>query len=86
MAWSYTSCSTWIVYILVKHVKLQRSVRNMDCCQLLSKIAGSDIVSLVHGLCGSGGSIYNKDTSQNKLFTSLIALTMIDPTIHHRLV
>jgi hypothetical protein len=31
------------------------------------KIAESDIVSLVHGLCGSGGTIYNKDTSQNTL-------------------
>jgi hypothetical protein len=31
------------------------------------KIAESDIVSLGHGLCGSGGSIYNKDTSQNTL-------------------
>jgi hypothetical protein len=29
------------------------------------KIAESDIVSLVHGLCGSGGSIYNNETSQN---------------------
>jgi hypothetical protein len=28
------------------------------------KIAESDIVTLVHGLCGSGGSIYNKDTIQ----------------------
>jgi hypothetical protein len=31
------------------------------------KIAESDILSLDHGLCGSGGSIYNKDTSQNTL-------------------
>jgi hypothetical protein len=29
------------------------------------KIAESDTVSLGHGLCGSDGSIYNKDTSQN---------------------
>jgi hypothetical protein len=34
---------------------------------LPDKIAESDIVSLGHGLCGSGGSIYNKDTSQNTL-------------------
>jgi hypothetical protein len=33
------------------------------------KIAESDTVFLVHGLCGSGGSIYNKDTSQNTLST-----------------
>jgi hypothetical protein len=31
------------------------------------KIAESDHVSLGHGLCGSGGTIYNKDTSQNAL-------------------
>jgi hypothetical protein len=30
-------------------------------------------------MCGSGGSIYNKDTSQNTLSASLLALTMIDP-------
>jgi hypothetical protein len=30
--------------------------------------AESDTVFLDHGLCGSGGSTYNKDTSQNKLF------------------
>jgi hypothetical protein len=33
------------------------------------KIAESDTVFLGHGLCGSGGSIYNKDTSQNTLST-----------------
>jgi hypothetical protein len=27
------------------------------------KIAESDTVSLGHGMCGSGGSIYNKDTN-----------------------
>jgi hypothetical protein len=42
------------------------------------KIAESDTISLVHGLCGSGGSIYNKDTSQNTLSFNLLALTMID--------
>jgi hypothetical protein len=30
-------------------------------------------------MCGYGGSIYNKDTSQNTLSASLLALTMIDP-------
>jgi hypothetical protein len=39
------------------------------------KIAESDNISLVDGLCGSGGSIYNKDTSQKSHF--LISLTMI---------
>jgi hypothetical protein len=43
------------------------------------KIAESDTVSLCHGMSGSGGSIYNKDTSQNTLSSSLLALTMIDP-------
>jgi hypothetical protein len=31
------------------------------------KIAESDTVSLGHGLCGSGASIYIKDTSQNTI-------------------
>jgi hypothetical protein len=30
-------------------------------------------------MCGSGGSIYNKDTDQNTLSSPLLALTMIDP-------
>jgi hypothetical protein len=46
---------------------------------LLPKIADSDTVYLGHGLCGSGGSIYNKDTSQNTLSSALLALKMIDP-------
>jgi hypothetical protein len=45
----------------------------------LPKIAESDTVSWVKGLCGSGGSIYNKDTSQNTLSVPLLALTIIDP-------
>jgi hypothetical protein len=47
-----------------------------------TKIAESDALFLGTGLCGSGGSIYNKDTSQNTLFVSLLALTMIDPEIN----
>jgi hypothetical protein len=43
------------------------------------KIAESDILFLCHGMRGSGGSIYNKDTSQNTLSSPLLALTMIDP-------
>jgi hypothetical protein len=42
------------------------------------KIAESDTVSLGHDLCGSGGSIYNKDISQNTLYLYLLALTIID--------
>jgi hypothetical protein len=32
------------------------------------KIAESDTASLGHGLCGSGGSIYNKNTIQKTIF------------------
>jgi hypothetical protein len=31
------------------------------------KVAVSDTVTLGHGLCGSGGSIYNKDTIKSTL-------------------
>jgi hypothetical protein len=50
------------------------------------KIAESDILSLGHGMCGSGGSIYNKDTGQNTLSSPLLALTMIDPATQHRFI
>jgi hypothetical protein len=53
---------------------------------LSPKRAESDTQSLGHGLCGSGGSIYNKDTSQNTLSSSLLALTMIDPATQNKLV
>jgi hypothetical protein len=33
------------------------------------KIAKSDTEFMVHGVWGSGGTIYNKDTIQNKLST-----------------
>jgi hypothetical protein len=46
------------------------------------KIAESEIVSLGHGMCGSGGSIHNKDISQNTLSTYMLALTIIDPAIN----
>jgi hypothetical protein len=46
---------------------------------LPSKIAESDNASLGHVMCGSGGSIYNKDTSQNTLSTTMLALTIIYP-------
>jgi hypothetical protein len=47
---------------------------------LPSKIEESDILSLGYSLCGSVGYIYNKDTSQNTLSSSLLAFTMIDPS------
>jgi hypothetical protein len=47
------------------------------------KITESDTVSLGHDFCGSGGPIYNKDTIQNTLFTLMLALTLIDPSINH---
>jgi hypothetical protein len=46
------------------------------------KIVESDAIFLGNGLCGSGGSIYNKDTSQNILSSPLLALTMIDSAIN----
>jgi uncharacterized ferredoxin-like protein len=45
---------------------------------LPSKIAESDNVSLGYGLCGSGGSIYKKDTNQ-KFSSPMVVLKMIDP-------
>jgi hypothetical protein len=50
------------------------------------KIAEYNTQSLGYGMCGSGGSIYNKDTSPNTLFSSLLALTIIDPATLHWLV
>jgi hypothetical protein len=46
------------------------------------KIAESYIVTLGHGLCESGGSIYNNDTSQNTLYSPLLVFTMIDPAVN----
>jgi hypothetical protein len=50
------------------------------------KIAESDTASLDHGLCGSGGSIHDKDTIQNTLSVSLLTFIMIDPVTEHILV
>jgi hypothetical protein len=50
------------------------------------KITEYDTASLVHGLCESGGSIYNKNTIQNTLYDFLLVLTIIDLSIKHRLV
>jgi hypothetical protein len=44
------------------------------------KIAESDIVSLDHGLCGSGGiGLFTKGHQPNTLSSSFLALTLIDP-------
>jgi hypothetical protein len=53
-------CSTCQVCELIKKERKKNGL-------LPPKIAESDALSLGHGLCGSGGSIYNKDTSQNTL-------------------
>jgi hypothetical protein len=55
-------CSTCQVSQMIEKKK-----RNKKYGLLPPKIAESDIVSLIHGLCGTDGSIYNKETSQNTL-------------------
>jgi hypothetical protein len=40
---------------------------------------------LDHGLCVSGGFIYNKDTIRNTLTSPLVALKMKDTEIQHSL-
>jgi hypothetical protein len=55
------------------------------------KIAESDTASLCHGMCGSGGSIYNKETRQNTLSActhndrssseTLVGLKLLKPQI-----
>jgi hypothetical protein len=49
------------------------------------KIEESDTVSLVNGMCGSGGTTTFTIRTPAKTH-SLISLTMIDPEIHHWLV
>jgi hypothetical protein len=49
------------------------------------KIAESDIVFLAHGLCGSGGT-HPFTVRKSAKTHSLLALTRIDPAIHHSLV
>jgi hypothetical protein len=72
------------------HLSSMSNYKEKEKCKkyrlLPFKIDEPQIVSLGHGLCGSGGSMYNKDTSQSTLPTLMLALTMIDPEIHHRLV
>jgi hypothetical protein len=58
---------------------LKKDQRRKKYGLLPPKIAESDIVSLGHSLCVCGGSIYNKDTSQNTLSNHLPSLTMIHP-------
>jgi hypothetical protein len=52
---------------------------------LPTKIAEYDIVSLVHGVCGYDGTTPFTIRTPYKTY-SLLALTMIDPAIQHRLV
>jgi hypothetical protein len=62
---------------LVEYVKLQRRyihARNMSYNMLSAKIAESETLFLVHDLCGTGGSIYNKETIQNILSSPPLAL------------
>jgi hypothetical protein len=71
----------------VKYIKWQRSSKRIIAsCLLPPKIAESDTVLLSHGLCGFGGSIYNKYTNKNTLSSSLLALTMINPATQYRLI
>jgi hypothetical protein len=53
-------CSTCQVYQMTKKERKKYGL-------LPPKIAESYTQSLGHGICGSGGSIYNKETSQNTL-------------------
>jgi hypothetical protein len=46
---------------------------------LQPKMEKSDIVFQGHGMCGSGGFISNKGTSQKN---SLLDITMLDPEIN----
>jgi hypothetical protein len=57
-----TLCSICQVYQMTKKERKRKKYG-----MLQPKIAEYDTVSLCHGMCGSGGSIYNKDTSQNTL-------------------
>jgi hypothetical protein len=56
----YCLCSTCQVCQITKKERKKYGL-------LPPKIAESDPQSLGYGMCGSGGSIYNKDTSQNTL-------------------
>jgi hypothetical protein len=68
------------MHTITSYYQVQRMTKDRKKYGLLPhKIAESDTTSLVYGLCRSGGSIYNKDTSQNTLSYPLLALTMIDP-------
>jgi hypothetical protein len=70
-------CSTGQVCQMTKKENNRKKYRLLP-----PKIAESDTVSLGNGMCGSVGFIYNKDTSQNTISASLLALTMIDPAIN----
>jgi hypothetical protein len=80
-------CSTYQVCQMTK--KERKKYRLLP-----PKIAETDAENLGHGLCGSGGSIYNKDTSQNILSacthndrssnTPLAGLILSKPQISHQ--
>jgi hypothetical protein len=68
----------WHVQVLHKILNIDCLCSTCQVCQMTKKerkkngllppkTAESDIVSLVHGMCGSCEYIYNKDTSQNTL-------------------
>jgi hypothetical protein len=82
MAWSYTRFSKIDILCSTCQVCQMTKKKRKKYGLLSPKIAESDIISLGHDICGSGGSIYNMDTSQNTLSFPLLALTMIDPAIN----
>jgi hypothetical protein len=69
----------------------QMTKKERKKCGLLPPKVESDTQSLGHGLCRSGGSIYNKDTSQNTLsafthndrssYQALAGLKLLKPQI-----
>jgi hypothetical protein len=70
-------CSTCQVYQMTKKQRVRKKY-----VLIQAKTAEFDGVSLGHGLYGSGGSIYNKDTFQNTLSTTILALTLIEPEMN----
>jgi hypothetical protein len=86
---------------MVLHKVLNADILSSTCqvCQMIKKehthkkygmpqpkIADSETLSLAHGLCESGESMYNKFTIKIYKTYSLNVLTIIDPEITPRLV
>jgi hypothetical protein len=63
----YCLCSTCQVFKMTKKEQKRKKYRLLP-----PKRAESDTLSFGHVLCGSGGPIYNKDTSQNTISASLL--------------